>query len=227
MEPILTKEEADKKMKARGYERVSVNMAGDVVAKTNYVKHIKDIPLHATVNLINANITLEFVELKLFAKLSMTNFAFEHPEFEKFEGVMVTYIAKCLDIDVMETLNDFLGHKDEPEEIAPKPPKKTIAEKKAEFWAKVKVEGKAKGLSKEVCEAFYRYWTEVNDGGNKLRWEIIKTKSGTFSIKGRLVTWIGNNKVFDAKFKDKVEKKVEVQNTKAREWQRNKTNNEF
>ena len=42
---------------------------------------------------------------------------------------------------------------------------------------------------KEMIRDFFDYWTEHNEGGKKMRWEIAKTKSGTFSISGRLATW--------------------------------------
>ena len=36
---------------------------------------------------------------------------------------------------------------------------------------------------------FYRYWTEINDGGKKMRFEMEKV----FQISSRLVTWHKND----------------------------------
>lgn len=36
---------------------------------------------------------------------------------------------------------------------------------------------------------FYRYWTEMNDGGKKMRFEMEKV----FQVSGRLITWHKNN----------------------------------
>lgn len=41
----------------------------------------------------------------------------------------------------------------------------------------------------EMIREFFDYWTEHNDGGKKMRWEIAKTRGGVFSIPGRLATW--------------------------------------
>lgn len=42
---------------------------------------------------------------------------------------------------------------------------------------------------KEMIREFFDYWTEANDNGKKMRWEITKSRGGTFSISGRLATW--------------------------------------
>lgn len=42
---------------------------------------------------------------------------------------------------------------------------------------------------KEMIRDFFDYWTEHNEGGKKMRWEIAKAKSGVFNISGRLATW--------------------------------------
>lgn len=49
---------------------------------------------------------------------------------------------------------------------------------------------------KDMIHAFYDYWSETNDGGHKMRWELAKNKGGTFSIAGRLATWYRNEKKF-------------------------------
>ena len=36
---------------------------------------------------------------------------------------------------------------------------------------------------------FYLYWTEINDGGKKMRFEMKKV----FQLSSRLVTWYNNN----------------------------------
>ena len=49
----------------------------------------------------------------------------------------------------------------------------------------------------EMVRQFFDYWTECNEGGRKMKWEITKSKGGTFNIAGRLATWKRNE---DGKF---------------------------
>ena len=67
---------------------------------------------------------------------------------------------------------------------------KPLEERKQEFYDSLRqYVGK---YDKEMLRDFYDYWSESNDGGTKMRWEIAKTKGGTFSIGGRLATWKRN-----------------------------------
>lgn len=43
-----------------------------------------------------------------------------------------------------------------------------------------------------MLREFYDFWSESNEGGTKMRWEIAKTRCGTFSISNRLATWKRN-----------------------------------
>ena len=67
---------------------------------------------------------------------------------------------------------------------------KPLEERKQEFYDSLRqYVGK---YDREMLRDFYDYWSESNDGGTKMRWEIAKTKGGTFSIGGRLATWKRN-----------------------------------
>lgn len=46
-------------------------------------------------------------------------------------------------------------------------------------------------FTREDANDFYRYWTEMNEGGYKMRFE----KEKTWNTSGRIVTWIKNKKV--------------------------------
>lgn len=47
--------------------------------------------------------------------------------------------------------------------------------------------------SKEMLTAFFRYWTEKNKSGTKMKWELEKT----FEISLRLTTWASRDKTFN------------------------------
>lgn len=65
---------------------------------------------------------------------------------------------------------------------------KTIEERKKDFAESLKPHLEKYG--KDMLNDFYRYWTEINDGGKKMRFEMEKV----FQIASRLVTWNNNNK---------------------------------
>jgi hypothetical protein len=46
---------------------------------------------------------------------------------------------------------------------------------------------------REMLTEFYRYWTEPNKSGTKMRFELERT----WSLAGRLATWAGNQRVFN------------------------------
>ncbi len=81
--------------------------------------------------------------------------------------------------------------KEAKEEISVKvQPSKPLEERKREFYDSLRqYVGK---YDKAMLRDFYDYWSESNDGGTKMRWEIAKTRGGTFSIGGRLATWKRN-----------------------------------
>lgn len=66
-------------------------------------------------------------------------------------------------------------------------PKKTIEERKAAFAEKLKPYLVQYG--KDMLNNFYRYWTEINEGGKKMRFEMEKV----FQLSSRLTTWHKND----------------------------------
>ncbi len=64
---------------------------------------------------------------------------------------------------------------------------KTVEERKIEFVEKLKPYLMQYG--KDMLNNFYRYWTEINDGGKKMRFEMEKV----FQISNRLITWHKND----------------------------------
>lgn len=187
-------------MGKRGYGFVSENMSGEIVTKYNFTKHIESYILHASVDVKSESISLSFVDLMYFISLQTGRFAFDHKDFEKYEQLMVVYAAKCKDEDVFALLDSLKA-------VTPtKPPAKDIPTRKREFWDKIAAHGKEKGYTKEVCLSFYNYWTEMNDGGKKLKFE----KQETFEISRRLVTWLQNEKKFTPAWKQKQETKVNL-----------------
>ena len=60
---------------------------------------------------------------------------------------------------------------------------KTIEERKKEFTEKLKPYLEKYG--KDTLNNFYQYWTQVNEGGTKMLWEMQKV----FQIPNRLATW--------------------------------------
>ncbi len=67
---------------------------------------------------------------------------------------------------------------------------KPLDERKRDFYDSLRpYVGK---YDKAMLRDFYDYWSESNDGGTKMRWEMAKAKGGTFSLGGRLATWKRN-----------------------------------
>ena len=66
-------------------------------------------------------------------------------------------------------------------------PKKTVDERKKEFIEKLKPYLEKYG--KDTLNAFYQYWTQVNEGGTKMLFE----RQKAFQIPNRLATWHKNN----------------------------------
>ncbi len=64
---------------------------------------------------------------------------------------------------------------------------KTIEQRKADFAEKLKPYLQQYG--KDMLNNFYRYWTEINEGGKKMRFEMEKV----FQLSSRLVTWHKND----------------------------------
>lgn len=196
---MLNKDDVLKIMKNRGYESTSHNESGNVIVAINFIKHLKnELIIHAKVTLKSETVSLSFVELKYFCQLSIEQFAFDHKDFEKYEQILMIYAAKCLDVEVFQVLA-LLPIKNQ--EV--KPEKKDIKTRKRELWDKIVVEGKEKKYQKEMCLEFYNYWTEMNEGGRKMRFEMERI----FDIKRRLTTWLSHDKKWSKTFVDqKIEK---------------------
>ena len=64
---------------------------------------------------------------------------------------------------------------------------KSVKERKKDFVEKLKPFLDKYG--KDMLNDFYRYWTEMNDNGKKMRFEMEKV----FQVSARLVTWDRNN----------------------------------
>jgi len=60
---------------------------------------------------------------------------------------------------------------------------KTLEERKSDF--KLKVIGMIDVLGRDETKAFFEYWTEHNENGKKMRFEMEKT----FGLSRRLATW--------------------------------------
>lgn len=65
--------------------------------------------------------------------------------------------------------------------------KKTLEERKHDFGVALIPYVEKYGQS--MIRDFFDYWTEHNEGGKKMRFEIAKTRGGVFNIGGRLATW--------------------------------------
>ena len=73
---------------------------------------------------------------------------------------------------------------------------KPLEERKKDFYdSLVPYLGK---YGKKMLRDFYDYWAETNDGGLKMRWEITKTKGGTFELSRRLARWKQNQGIFSS-----------------------------
>jgi hypothetical protein len=208
----LTVNKAKEIMKARGYTDVSHTQSGDVITSVNFIKYLNDeIRVHANVVLKSEDVTLSFVELKHFCELKCGRFALDHKDFEKFEQIMMIYAAKCLDVDVFQVLA-LLPLKVEGVTAEVKKDKKDVKTRKREFWDEVVAIGKKRSYPKDSCLKFYEYWTQMNTGGVKMQFEIMKAKKGVFDVGGRLVTWMKNDKEWANEKKSFVDKKVDKQN---------------
>ena len=86
---------------------------------------------------------------------------------------------------IEDTSNKLKGVSSISEAFASPP---TLEERKVDFYLSVKVKAPEVGMTNEQAEAFADYWTEHNEGGNKMRFE----KQKTFSLKSRMSRWTKN-----------------------------------
>jgi hypothetical protein len=227
MEIVRTfnKEVVEQLMKQRGYGMVSQNTThrnGEEEITYNYAKSTDlGIALHASVHMKAQMISLDMVELKYFAALSMKRFDFFHKDFEKIEKILYLYSRACLDLgphviklaEGMDKVENTIGGakklpalikvKGDEEKV----PAVTIEERKKAFWADIIPIAKQKGLSKDYAINFYRYWTEHGAADKKFR----KEKETSFDISRRLDTFIRNDKEWKDQRKNFVEKKADEQ----------------
>jgi hypothetical protein len=202
----FTESIADELMKSRGYSGSTMISDSTKGRTCYYQKQISSLgaAIHASVNVWSEQIELSFIQLKFLVTLSTGKFDVYHKDFERYEQIILTYAAICVEVNPFDVLNEWKG-----EEKEPPAPKKTIKERKAELWEKVRQNGKKKDYAKEMCLAFYNYWTEMNEGGKKMRFEMEKV----FDTPKRMVTWHSNN--INSSFKGKknfYEQKIEAQN---------------
>ena len=74
-----------------------------------------------------------------------------------------------------------------------KAPAKTIEERSIDFWNSIEAYKGSYGC--EMLQAFYGYWSEYNEGGRKMRFEMEKV----WNLPRRLATWASNDKKFGRK----------------------------
>ncbi len=71
-----------------------------------------------------------------------------------------------------------------------------------------------KQYGKEMIRAFFDYWTEVNDGGKKMRFE----KETTFDLSKRLARWYSND--FGKKKSSSLPVGMNIQGTKNKDYEK-------
>ena len=79
-------------------------------------------------------------------------------------------------------------------ETKPKKKTKSLEERKKQFFIDVCKHDCDEFASMSFCE-FIDYWTEHNEGGKKMRFEMAKNQP--FNIKRRLATWKRNQKNYN------------------------------
>jgi len=214
----MTKEAAIKLMKGYGYTLVSE--AGNE-SWLGFSKEINGIWMSAKVILVQESVTLTGGVLKMMCELSCKKFDINSNRFVDFENILYLYAKICGQVDnltdsegiVKQAFAEASAHI-KPEEIVNEVVNEStkLVDRIEAFKKRVIEVGKEKGHGSEMCKAFFKYWSEVSDGGKKMRWEIIKNKKGTFNIAGRLVTWRDNDAKFNDNFRDRKEKVADKQN---------------
>jgi len=215
--PQLTEKLCDETMIARGYTRTASTESKGKKTMLHYVKTNDTLgtSLHAQVIMESEQIMLHFLELKLACYLSTHTFDFWHKDFDRFEEVMYVYAGLCTEKNVFDILDEYAVQLHQAERKT-EAPKKTIEERKREFWDTIASYGKEKQYTKQMCLDFYNYWIQMNDGGKKLRFEIEKSRKGVFDTKGRLRTWKSNEEKFNSKFQTNAEQRADKQNKEQR-----------
>ena len=104
---------------------------------------------------------------------------------QKFGEACGRYVV-LVDMDAIMTLID--------EYTKPKKKTKSLEERKKQFFNDVCKHDCDEFASMSFCE-FIDYWTEHNEGGKKMRFEMAKNQP--FNIKRRLATWKRNQKNYN------------------------------
>lgn len=214
----MEKRDAIRIMIDRGYELVAE--IGD--DKLEFGKKVNELHLYCLVRYEKETCELSFPELKYSCTLTSNCYRIDHKDFDKFENVLYLYAQTCNIVDVlMDDLDlkrdiakgvmvEFAQQKmgldknskplSPPEPIEkPKVEKKSIEERKKDFWNEILPIAKDKGYEKDMCIGFYNYWTEMNNGGKKMRFEMEKI----FDVNRRLTTWLQNDKKWLSPWKTK------------------------
>lgn len=98
----------------------------------------------------------------------------------------------------IESVPITLKDKDKDKDI-----KKNKKEREAEFNSKAREYSKSvKDITKEQVNSFISYWTESNEGGKKMKFEMQKT----FDIKRRLIKWRDNDAEWNGGSKKTIDK---------------------
>lgn len=233
----ITKEQAIEVMKQRGYVMTSEAGNGSWIG---FSKDMNGIWMSANVYLEQESIDIVCGAgtLKMGCKLSVGKFSFDHARFDEFEKWGYFYGKVCSEINEVVEKMDYIPQrvamaayamKSEGPVNTPQPEKKkeTLEDRIAKFKRAVIAKGKEKGFDPVMCKKFFEYWSEVSDGGKKMRWEIAKTKGGVFNIGRRMVTWGMKEQEYNARFKDRDEKKAEKQNKELRQETKKASKNEL
>lgn len=212
----MTKEKAIEIMKGYGYALVSE--AGND-SWLGFAKDMNGIWMSAKVLLVQDSVTLTGGVLKMMCELSCKKFDIHSTRFADFENVLYLYAKLCGQIDILVDSEGIIQKAFNEAAVAIKPTeiveevaptKNNLEDRKAKFKSEVIAIGKKKNYPAKMCQKFFNYWSETNDNGKKMRWEIAKQKSGVFNTAGRMVTWYGKDN--EGNFKDRDEKKAEKQN---------------
>ena len=94
--------------------------------------------------------------------------------------------------------------------------KSDIEKRRIDFIANVVSQAKEKGIETDIVTRFCDYWTETNPNGKKMRFEMEKT----FSVGGRLATFVKNKREWAANSQQTVssDKQVEERYKKQQEY---------
>lgn len=214
-------------MKARGYTMTSEDGNGTWVG---FSKDMNGIWMSSHVYLETGMMDLHAGVLKMMCELIVNKFDFHHKRYDEYEKWAYFYGKVCSEIEHVVEEMDFIPQRvamaafamrSEPgllpqqavEEPVPAPVKEkaTLENRMKKFKKRIIEIGKEKQYSPKMCEQFFNYWSEVNDSGRKMRFEIAKSKGGVFNIERRLVTWAGKDVEYNSRFADRDEKRAKKQ----------------